>query len=232
MPSCSGQSRPEKRDGLARRPGVRSREPEAASRAARFTSTRSALRASRERATVARVRRRACTANDQSPDAFVVGGAGGLERVDTGTGPLSTRDSSARCCSCPVSFPDSVAVPPNLISALFGLIWRFFGRTAGPTAQLGIASDGDDRDCDALMSLHVDVRLRFPASGHSARFTRLLPAAWSVAPRKRARKRPSRWTRLRTEYDAAGSRSRIIRENRAGDRCFQPVATSAAEARS
>jgi len=28
---------------------------------------------------------------------------------------------------CPVSFPDSETVPPNLTSALFGPIWRFFG---------------------------------------------------------------------------------------------------------
>jgi hypothetical protein len=39
---------------------------------------------------------------------------------------------------CPVSFPDSVAVPPNLISAVFGPIWRFFGCWADSTA--GIAS--------------------------------------------------------------------------------------------
>jgi hypothetical protein len=40
---------------------------------------------------------------------------------------------------CPVSFPDSVAVPPNLISAVFGAIWRFFGCPWADSAA-GIAS--------------------------------------------------------------------------------------------
>jgi hypothetical protein len=77
------------------------------------------------------------TANDQSPDAFVVA-VPAVSNVSNGNGSLSTV-TVRPLLFCPVSFPDRVVVPPNLISALFGLIWRFFGPPWADSAA-GIAS--------------------------------------------------------------------------------------------